>query len=88
MAQYLLGYLLLINIVTYFVYGLDKRKARKKQWRIPEAQLLFLAVLGGSVGALLGMRIFHHKTKKRKFFLGVPVIFIIQVILLGVLYFL
>ena len=78
-------YVAAINVVTFFVYGLDKNKAKARQWRIPEAQLIFLAVIGGSVGALLGMRAFHHKTRKPKFSIGVPAILIIQLI---VLYFL
>ena len=78
-------YVAAINVVTFFVYGLDKNKAKARQWRIPEAQLIFLAVIGGSVGALLGMRVFHHKTRKPKFSIGVPAILIIQLI---VLYFL
>ena len=75
-------YVAAINVVTFFVYGLDKSKAKARQWRIPEAQLIFLAVIGGSVGALLGMRIFHHKTRKPKFRIGIPVILIIQLIIM------
>ena len=75
-------YVAAINVVTFFVYGLDKSKAKARQWRIPEAQLIFLAVIGGSVGALLGMRIFHHKTRKPKFRIGIPVILIIQLIII------
>ncbi len=75
-------YVAAINVVTFFVYGLDKSKAKARQWRIPEAQLIFLAVIGGSVGALLGMRVFHHKTRKPKFRIGIPVILIIQLIII------
>ena len=74
-------YVIIINVITFFIYGLDKSKAKAGQWRIPEAQLIFLAVIGGSVGALAGMKVFHHKTRKLKFKIGVPVILIIQLII-------
>ena len=63
-------YVIIINVVTFFIYGLDKSRAKAGQWRIPEAQLIFLAVIGGSVGALAGMKVFHHKTRKPKFKTG------------------
>ena len=66
----LVVYLVLVNIAAFGMYGMDKRKAIRKQWRIPEAQLLAVAVIGGSAGALLGMQFFHHKTRKWKFRLG------------------
>lgn len=75
-------YVAAVNVVTFFIYGLDKSKAKAGQWRIPEAHLIFLAVIGGSVGALLGMRVFHHKTRKPKFYIGVPAILIVQIILI------
>ena len=75
-------YLLVINVVTFFSYGADKRKAKEHKWRTPEAMLLGLAVIGGSAGAFLGMRFFHHKTKHLKFQLGVPVILICQMLIL------
>ncbi|MBR0073503.1 MAG: DUF1294 domain-containing protein [Bacteroidales bacterium] len=70
-----------INVVTFVVYGLDKWKARRGRWRIPEAALLWLAVLGGSPAALLAMWLFRHKTKHNKFRYGVPVILAVQVAL-------
>lgn len=76
--RYIMWYLLAINIVTFFLYGIDKQKARKKRWRIPEATLLSMAALGGSVGACVGMQIFRHKTQKPKFCIGVPVILLLQ----------
>lgn len=72
-------YLLVINLMAFCAYGLDKRKAIKDKWRIPERTLILLAVFGGSVGALLGMRIFHHKTRKKKFCIGIPLILILQI---------
>lgn len=71
-------YLVSINVVTFFMYGIDKWKAKKSRWRIREAALLGLAVLGGSMGAWLGMKVWHHKTQHKKFRYGVPVIIIIQ----------
>nr|WP_295307387.1 DUF1294 domain-containing protein [uncultured Blautia sp.] len=77
----LVGYLVIVNIIAFGMYGIDKQKAIKKQWRIPEAQLLAVAAIGGSAGALLGMQFFHHKTRKWKFRLGVPLILAVQLIL-------
>lgn len=71
-------YLLVINIAAFVLYGLDKRRAVKNQWRISESQLIGIAAIGGSVGAYLGMRLFHHKTRKPLFSVGVPVIFLVQ----------
>ena len=62
MANTLLYYLIVINVVTFLVYGIDKWKAKQGSWRISKATLLILAVIGGSIGALLGMKIWHHKT--------------------------
>ena len=75
----ILGYLLAINIATFFLYGIDKYKARKGRWRISEATLLMMAVIGGSIGAWSGMRLWHHKTMHKKFKYGIPVIIILQV---------
>lgn len=66
-------YLLILNVAAFFVYGLDKRAARLGKWRISEKTLLLLAALGGGLGAALGMKIFHHKTRKMKFLVLVPV---------------
>ena len=62
MANALLYYLIVINVVTFLVYGIDKWKAKQGSWRISEATLLILAAIGGNIGALLGMKIWHHKT--------------------------
>lgn len=71
-------YLVVINVVTFFLYGIDKWKAKRSKWRIREAKLLGLAVLGGSVGAWLGMKVWHHKTMHKKFKYGLPATIIIQ----------
>ena len=81
--SFFLIYLAVINVVTFFMYGVDKWKARKSKWRIREAALLELAVLGGSIGAWLGMRVWHHKTQHKKFKYGVPTIIIVQLALIG-----
>ena len=78
----LLVVFLLLNLVSFLLFGLDKWKAMHGRWRIPESTLLLSAALGGSTGAFLGMTMFHHKTRKAKFYLGVPALWIIQVILL------
>ena len=98
MTEALLYYLIFINVVTFLVYGIDKwrstsgrllstgrKKAKQGSWRISEATLLILAVIGGSIGALLGMKIWHHKTMHKKFKFGLPLILIIQIILIGYL---
>ena len=77
----ILGYLLAINIASFFLYGIDKYKAKKGRWRISEAILLLMAVIGGSIGAWAGMRLWHHKTMYKKFKYGIPIIIIIQVAL-------
>lgn len=71
-------YLLIVNIIAFFLYGLDKWKAIHHKWRVSEHTLLFLAVVGGSVGAWVGMQVYKHKTQKMKFRLGIPIIFLVQ----------
>lgn len=77
----LLVWLAVINLLTFIVYGADKRRARKGKWRVPEKTLFLLPLLGGSVGALLGMRVFHHKTKHWYFVWGIPAILLAQIAL-------
>ncbi len=72
-------YLIAITLVTFCVYGLDKWKAQHGRWRVPEATLLLLAAIGGSVGAWAGMKLWHHKTLHKKFKYGIPAIIIIQI---------
>lgn len=79
-------YLLTINLLTFVTYGIDKYKARHKHWRVREASLLLLAVLGGSPAALLAMHLFRHKTQHNKFRYGVPAILIAQVLLVVFVY--
>lgn len=79
-------YLFAINAITFVVYGIDKYKAKKTKWRISEATLLLLAVLGGSIGAWMGMRVWHHKTMHRKFKYGIPALLLMQIALMGYLH--
>ena len=81
-ANALLYYLIFINVVTFLVYGIDKWKAKQGSWRISEATLLILAVFGGSIGALLGMKVWHHKTQHKKFKYGLPLILLAQIALI------
>ena len=81
MINIILGYLLAVNITSFLLYGIDKYKAKKGRWRISEAILLLMAVIGGSIGAWAGMRLWHHKTMHKKFKYGIPVIIILQVAL-------
>lgn len=82
MTQLVVTFLLVINIVAFFAFGADKWKAKKGKWRIPESSLMLLALVGGSIGAWCGMRVWHHKTMHAKFRYGLPAIFIAQVIIL------
>ena len=79
--KYFLLYLLLMNVIAFAFMHADKRRARKNRWRIPERTLIGTAVLGGSIGALMGMYTFRHKTKHLKFTLGIPAILTAQILL-------
>ena len=81
MNKTILLYLLIINVVTFIVFGIDKWKAIHNRWRIREAVLLGLSVVGGSIGGILAMLIFHHKTQKPVFKYGMPVILILQIVI-------
>lgn len=80
-----LVYLVLINVLGFAQMGLDKRRARKEKWRVPEARLFLVALLGGSLGSWLGMQVFHHKTKHITFVVGMPAILLMQIIVTAVL---
>ncbi|MCF7930207.1 MAG: DUF1294 domain-containing protein [Acholeplasmataceae bacterium] len=81
--NYLIAYLIIINIISFFLYGLDKKKAEKGKWRIKETTLLLFSLIGGGVGSILGMRFFRHKTQKNKFKFGVPILTIMSI---GIIY--
>ena len=75
--------LLALNVAVWMLYGIDKWKAKSGRWRIPEKVLLLAAFAGGSVGALTGMMMFRHKTKKAKFVISVPIFFVIHCVIAG-----
>lgn len=81
LLQYIPIYFAAINLVTFFVYGIDKYRAKRGAWRIPEKTLFLLPILGGSIGAIAGMKFFHHKTKHWYFRYGLPLILILQLAL-------
>ena len=74
-------YLIVINFLNFLIFGIDKWKARRGKWRIPEGTLIWMSIIGGSIGAHMGMYLFRHKTQKRKFNLGIPAILLAQAIL-------
>ena len=78
MAALLLSCIIGVNVITFVVYGIDKLKAKKGKWRVPETTLLQLAIVGGSVGALCGVKMWHHKTMHAKFKYGIPLIMAMQ----------
>ena len=80
--QNIIIYLICINIFTFFIMWLDKRKAKKGKWRIPENTLLLLVLLGGGIGGIAGMYTFRHKTQKAKFVIGFPAILICEILLI------
>ncbi len=83
---YLIAYIVLVNIIGFALMGIDKRKARKNAFRVPEATLFAMAIIGGSLGSFLGMHLFRHKTKHLSFIIGMPAILVIQIVI-GILLF-
>ena len=77
----LLAYIVVINVIGFALMGIDKAKARKRAWRIPEATLFLIALVGGSLGTTVGMRVFRHKTLHWYFVFGMPAILIVQILL-------
>ena len=81
-AHIIIAYFAIINLIAFFMYGIDKLRAKRSKWRISEAKLLMVAVIGGRIGALLGIWVWHHKTLHKKFKYGVPLIIAAQAALL------
>ncbi len=79
--EILLIYLLIINLIGFLSMFIDKQKAKKHKWRIPEKMLFLYAILGGSIGSIAGMQIFRHKTKHMYFVIGMPAILVVQIVL-------
>lgn len=80
-------WLIVINLVGFIQMYVDKRRAKKDKWRIPEKQLFLVALIGGSVGSILGMQVFRHKTKHRSFVIGMPAILILQIVVVAVIWY-
>ncbi|MBQ6293789.1 MAG: DUF1294 domain-containing protein [Lachnospiraceae bacterium] len=80
-----IAWLVIINLVAFAIFGIDKKRAKKGQWRIPEKTLFLSAILGGSIGAILGMYLFRHKTKHWYFRIGIPAILIAQIVIVYLL---
>lgn len=83
----IISYLIFINLAGFAIMGIDKYKAKKRAFRIPEATLFILALFGGSLGTTLGMFLFHHKTRHWYFLYGMPLILILQLLLIAVFYY-
>ena len=77
--EYVYAYLLIINAIGFLIMHMDKQKAKKKQWRIPERSIMTIAASGGSLGVLLGMLIFRHKTNHLRFLIGVPLFLLVYI---------
>lgn len=85
--DWVLGYLCILNLIGFVYMGIDKRKAIRGAWRIPEATLFFIALIGGSIGSIAGMYVFRHKTKHWSFVLGMPAILMVQLLLILFIFF-
>ena len=81
-----ISYLIIMNLTGFALMGIDKQKARKKAWRIPEATLFLFALCGGSIGSIIGMYAFRHKTKHWYFVIGMPLILVLQLVLFYMLF--
>lgn len=86
MRSFFILYLIIMNLMSLLLFGIDKRRARNKLWRIPESTLLGISLLGGSLGSILGMSLFRHKTKKKKFTILVPICLLINLYLIYYIY--
>ena len=73
-----------MSVIAFAAFGLDKYKAKPDRWRTKEKTLFLFAILGGGIGAFLGMQVFRHKTQHKQFVIGIPLIMIVQLILIGV----
>lgn len=78
-TEVIIIYLAGVNLLGFLSMGIDKKRAKNHEWRISEAVLFFFAIIGGSIGSLLGMKLFRHKTKHKKFTIGIPVIIVLQI---------
>jgi len=83
----IIGYFVIVNIAGFMSMGIDKAKAIHNKWRIPEKTLFIIAMIGGSIGSIMGMQMFRHKTKHNKFTIGMPAILFVQITLILIVYF-
>ncbi len=83
---FILAYVVLMSLIAFAAFGLDKYKAKSNRWRIRERTLFLFALLGGGIGAFLGMKVFHHKTLHKQFAIGIPAIMIVQLLIFGYLW--
>lgn len=79
------GYLIFMNLIAFITMGVDKSKAKRGAWRIPEKTLFLLSLLGGSIGSLAGMYAFRHKTRHMKFVIGMPAVLLLHIVVAGVI---
>ena len=82
MTKLILTYLVIIHIAAFIAFGIDKWRAQNNAWRIPETTLFLLAIIGGSIGAEIGMHVWHHKTRHLSFIIGIPIILLLQIIVI------
>nr|WP_313128548.1 DUF1294 domain-containing protein [Anaerocolumna sp.] len=87
MYKVVILYLIILNVVGFFSMGVDKKRAKNNEWRIKEKTLFFIAIIGGSAGSLLGMKVYRHKTKHTAFVIGMPIILIVQILLVVFLFY-
>ncbi|MGN0411436.1 MAG: DUF1294 domain-containing protein [Lachnospiraceae bacterium] len=80
--KWLILYFVALNVLDFALMGIDKWKAKKRAWRIPEATLFIIAIIGGALGGTIGMHVFHHKTRHWYFLYGMPLIFVLQIALI------
>ncbi|MBR5897329.1 MAG: DUF1294 domain-containing protein [Lachnospiraceae bacterium] len=81
-AIWIIAYFAAVNLIGYASMGIDKYRAQNHKWRISEAMLMFFAIIGGSVGSIIGMKFFRHKTKHKLFTIGLPIVLIVQIIII------
>lgn len=80
-VEWILFYIVLVNLGGFCLMGMDKRRAKRHEWRVPETRLFLVALLGGSIGSIVGMRVFRHKTKHWYFVWGMPAILVLQIVM-------
>ncbi len=85
MIRIILVFMAVMSLVSFAAFGIDKYKAMTNRWRISERTLFLTAILGGGIGAFLGMKVFHHKTRHKHFAVGIPLIMIVQIVIVGII---